>query len=122
MIEFKKSLLNTLCEAASEAHPKEFFAMLGSTKRNKIVDEYVIIPANLGKGSVLVHLNLMPVDLNLVGSIHSHPGYSNSPSREDIRTFSKTGKIHMIIAYPYTIENCQAYDVNGQKIEWKIQD
>lgn len=121
MIEIKRSVVNAIMEAARNTHPKEFFALLGSSDK-KIVDELIVVPAIYGHGHALVRSYLIPTDFSIVGSVHSHPVPSNEPSVPDIESFSRFGEIHLIISWPFNIENIQLYDVFGRPLEWKVID
>ena len=120
MIKIRRGVLEDLCEAAKNTYPNEFLAMLGSTKKNEVIDEYVVVPATYGKMHATVRLDLVPVDFQVVGLVHSHPSYSNAPSQADLNVFKKTGKIHLIIAFPFNITTCRLCDLNGKELEWKV--
>jgi proteasome lid subunit RPN8/RPN11 len=62
---------------------------------------------------------MLPVDFNIVGTVHSHPSPNPNPSNADLELFRKHGKIHIITAKPYTRSSWKAYDFNGN--EKKIQ-
>jgi proteasome lid subunit RPN8/RPN11 len=55
---------------------------------------------------------------NAIGSVHSHPSFSNLPSEQDLRFFNKNPGIHLIICHPFKIENIAAYDYQGKKIKF----
>ncbi len=122
MVQIKKELIETMCEAAKQAYPNEFFALLSSTQKNDIIDEYALIQAQSGKNNVIIQLHLMPIDFNILGSLHSHPSSNTTPSKADLRTFKKTGKVHIIIGYPFTTKTAKMFDVNGKHIEMQIID
>ncbi len=121
MIEFKKEIIEDLFEAAKNTYPREFLALLGSTQKNNFVDEFVVIPASYGKELVHFELGKIPIDKTILGSVHSHPTPNNRPSRADLSTFKKTGKIHLIIAYPFNLDSCALYDTNGKEINWVVK-
>ena len=94
--------------------------MLGSTRKNNTVDEVIMVPAVYGTHHALVKSGHYPLDFNAVGSVHSHPGRSNKPSKADLHSFPKFGSVHLIIAYPFNLESVQAFDVNGREIELEV--
>jgi len=116
MPKIKKSALEDLCIAARNTFPNEFIALLSSSKRNGIIDEFVVLPAVYGDRFASVRLDLMPVDKSIVGSIHSHPGRSALPSPADLGVFKRTGEMHLIIAYPFSFETARAFDAKGKEL------
>jgi len=118
MIFIKRNVLETIIEASKNTFPKEFFALLGSTDK-RVIDEVVVVPAVYGYGHTLIKTGLLPLDFNIVGSVHSHPGPSNMPSNADIKSFATFGQIHLIIAWPFNMNTIEVYDVAGKKLEWE---
>ncbi len=120
MISIKRATLEGLLEAARNTYPNEFFALLGSTHRNSTIDEVVMVPTVYGKAHAIIKSGLVPVDFNIIGSIHSHPGNSNKPSVADLHSFPSFGSVHFIISYPFTIERINVYSARGKELEWKV--
>ena len=136
-IIIEKEVINAILELARMTSPKEFVAFLEgrteskkfsehSKKGNKAVkktlriyglayQEYI---AN--EHSTLARINF-PITSKIVGSVHSHPGPNNHPSRADLQFFSKRGIIHLIISSPYTEQDIQGYNSNGNKIGFEIE-
>ncbi|MEM0360182.1 MAG: Mov34/MPN/PAD-1 family protein [Candidatus Diapherotrites archaeon] len=119
MLCIKKAIVEGILEASKNTYPNEFFALLGSKNRNEIIDEVVIVPAVFGREHAIVRGRL-PVDFRIVGSVHSHPSPDNNPSQEDLVAFSRFGKVHFIISYPFNIGNINVVDSSGKKIEWTV--
>jgi len=119
MIQIKRNVIETIIEAAKNTHPKEFFALLGSTD-GKTIDELIIVPAVYGYGHTLIKAGLIPVDFNIAGSVHSHPGPANVPSNADLHSFPGFGRIHLIIAWPFNIGSIKVFDSAGKELEWKV--
>ncbi len=119
MWRIKGNVLSDLLEAAKRTYPNEFFALLGGSKKEKIIDEIIVVPAEYGRDSTLVKTWLVPFDSRIVGSAHSHPGHYNFPSSADISGFAQFGELHLIMAYPYNLNSTRAFNVNGkeEKIE-----
>ncbi len=115
-IVVKRQILEDMAEAAGNTFPMEFIAMVGSRERNDIIDELVIIPAIFGESHSLLYSSQIPFDKKIVGSVHSHPSPSNYPSRADLESFRKLGKIHFIVSQPFTLESISAFDNNGKKV------
>lgn len=122
MYRVKKSVLEDVLIACKKLYPREFLALLGSKNGNEIIDEFVVLPTDFGDSFSAVYLNMKPFDRKIIGSVHSHPNSSNKPSPGDLRSFPKYGKIHLIIGYPYNIENIAMYDSFGKRIKFEIID
>jgi proteasome lid subunit RPN8/RPN11 len=116
-VVIKKDVVENIIELAMQAYPKEFIMLLkGSAKGKKLViDSLIFQTYHASNESTLVRFDL-PLMSGSVGSVHSHPGASNRPSGADLRFFNKNGFVHLIIAYPYTRETIQAYDLYGNRI------
>lgn len=120
MYVIKKGTLEAVLEAARNTYPHEFFAMLGGDKGRKIIDEFVVVPAVYGKSHALVKAYLIPFDSRILGSVHSHPSPACSPSDADIGSFAKMGEIHLIISYPFRLENARAFNSRGTEEKIRI--
>jgi proteasome lid subunit RPN8/RPN11 len=116
----KKSAAESICEAAKNVYPNEFISMLGGDKKTKTINELVLLPATFGRNFSSIATYLAPIDSSIIGSVHSHPGRFNYPSRGDLGSFSKMGEIHLIISYPFNISNIRAYYVSGKEEQLKI--
>lgn len=120
MIEIKKGTLEALVLAARNTYPNEFIAMLSSKKKNNIIDEYVLLPSTYGRTFSSIRLDLLPYDEHVLGIVHSHPGPNAMPSKADKKAFKKMGKIHLIIASPFTLETVNAFDRNGEQTKLNV--
>ncbi len=119
--KIKRSLLSDLMSAARKVYPDEFIAMLGvSTPLSMVLSEMVVFPAEFGKTHSQLRWDLVPFDPLIVGSVHSHPSHSASPSSADLNAFSRMGKIHLILAYPFSLASFRAYSVRGKLVSIEI--
>lgn len=116
-----KEVIEAIIELAEQTLPKEFIAFLEGKVNKRVLritrlnyQEYVANP------SYTVYKMDFPLTSNIVGTVHSHPGYSNKPSKADLHSFSKKGLVHLIISMPYRVENIKAYDINGNVIEYEV--
>lgn len=116
----KNWTIESIIGAAKNVYPREFAAMLGSKTKNRIIDELVILPADFGDSFSSVYLDTLPFDKSIMGSVHSHPSYNNTPSPEDKRFFKKTGEIHLIICLPFNISSIRAFNAEGKEIELEV--
>ncbi len=116
--KIKKKCLDLIFECAKSSYPNEFGGLLriDSIKKDTIT-ELVMLPGTIsGDAHAIFKLHMLPIDFSIVGTVHSHPSYSNHPSDADIQFFKKTGKIHIIVAIPFNIKSWKAYDFNGDEI------
>ncbi len=119
----KKSLVDDLCEIAEKAYPKESIVLLSGEINDStlLIDEITIKPYYAGNYETLIKMDL-PILNSVVGSIHSHPGFSNKPSRADRHFFNKHGLVHGIISRPYTEETIAFYNKKGREIDYEVVD
>lgn len=118
-----KEVLKTAIAAARESHPHEFIAMLGSSRsRKNHIEELIFLPSISGGVSAIIHMEMLPIGMSVLGTVHSHPSQCPYPSEQDLEAFSKRGRVHIIIAYPYTMESWRAYDSSGNPIKIEVVD
>jgi proteasome lid subunit RPN8/RPN11 len=116
----KKDALDFILGVSGEVYPNEFGAMLRAEKDT--ITEVLIIPGTtFGDSFTSTPMDMIPIDASIIGSFHSHPGKSFSPSDEDINFFGHTGKIHLIARYPYrNINDVAAYNYKGERIPLEL--
>ena len=121
-ILIKRDALDFILGVSREVYPKEFSALLRGTK--EAIGEVLIIPGTVfGNRFASTPLYRAPIDYSIIGSVHSHPGNSFKPSGADIRFFSKTGFVHLILKQPYkSMEDVAAYDKQGNRIELGVEE
>lgn len=108
-----------IMEASLDSYPKEFGAFLRA--EDEIIYEIALLPGTIqGDRHTIFLLYTKPIDFSLVGSVHSHPSGNTHPSDEDLKMFSNTGPIHIIVGYPYGLNNFSAYNRKGEKIQIEI--
>lgn len=119
MYKIKKEVMNLICEAAKDTYPNEFAAFL--RMKYNIVYEIVMLPGTIsGSRSATYQLHMKPIDFTIVGTVHSHPSGVTLPSDADLDLFSKTGKLHIIVGFPFDLTNFSAYDRYGKQIEVEL--
>lgn len=116
-----KPTFESIVIASKKNHPNEFMAFLASKKKNKVIDEIVVVPTFSDSLSASIRTDLLPFDKTIVGTVHSHPSGTSQPSKADLKTFNRTGKIHFIISAPYTLKQLKAFNFKGGKILWKLK-
>lgn len=115
----KKDTLKMALEVAKDNHPKEFAAMMRAV--DGVIIELIFLPGTIGSDrSTLIPMFMKPVDFSIVGSIHSHPSPTLIPSHTDLALFSRTGDVHIIVAYPYTMNDWKAFDRMGNPVNLQL--
>ncbi len=116
-------VLDDVLGAASSSSPREFGALLeGDIQGNTLrITGYVMPHFLSGEGSVLMDIGLLPMTTQTVGSIHSHPMGSPTPSEADIRFFGRNGLVHFIVASPYSRASVKGYDRWGREVEFAVE-
>ena len=117
-----KKVAADICEFAKKSYPLEFISYLKGEKINEnlIIKGLIYQEFKANKNSAFSKMNL-PLLSEVVGTVHSHPSYSNLPSRTDLKLFNKQFGIHLIISYPFLLKNIQAYNPKGKKILLNIK-
>ncbi len=116
-----RGLLEMINEAARDSLPNEFVAMLRA--EDGVIQELLLLPGTLqGEDSATLMMHMMPIDFSVVGTVHSHPGYSNRPSREDLELFRRHGYVHIITCLPYDEGSWRAYDGQGNRMQLPVVD
>jgi proteasome lid subunit RPN8/RPN11 len=116
-LQIPRELVNGIMELARGRHPNETILLLrGKMNKNNIeITESILPPFGVGgKGFATFRTSMLPFDLTLVGTLHSHPSGRLSPSVGDLHNFF--GKVMVIIGPPYKCENLIAYNKSGEKI------
>lgn len=118
-MKIRRAALEFILEAGRNLYPKEFAGLLRGDKNT--IKEVLFLPdTKLRFDSASINLNMLPLDLKVIGSIHSHPGHSNRPSRADLEFFSKLGIVHGIVCQPYNFESLRFYDQDGMEVKVDI--
>lgn len=120
-MKISNGALGLLLEASRSLHPKEFTGQLRI--ENDTITEVLIIPAStFGEGFAITRLDMVPIDYSILGTVHSHPGDRNEPSRADLRYFRKRGNVHLIVRYPYGgLGDVAAYDNSGERVDLELE-
>ncbi len=115
----KRATLKMAMEVAKDTYPKEFAAMMRAM--DGVITELLFLPGTIGADrSATIPLYMEPIDFSIVGSLHSHPSPYPIPSKADLAMFSRTGDVHIIVAYPYTMDSWKAYNRDGKEIELEV--
>jgi proteasome lid subunit RPN8/RPN11 len=117
-----REVLDSLLAYARMSHPAEAIALLrGSVKKGVVIVRELVIPPGALHGETFSAFqpSLLPLDMSVVGSAHSHPSSDPTPSTQDLLNF--VGAIGIIVAYPYEgPSNIMAYDSRGKALEVEV--
>jgi len=121
-ITIEREVVEEIIQIARQSHPLEFMAMLeGKVSAGTLrINGLVFVPGDTSNHGAVMKLFMMPMTTGTVGSVHSHPIPSATPSSEDLHFFAKNGLFHLIIADPYIEESIVGYDTFGDVINYKI--
>ena len=123
-VRVDREVLESVIYYSKKAYPNEFLAFFDGEIKDKIlyITSLLFVPGETCETGALVHTELIPMNTKYWGSVHSHPGPSASPSKADLKTFSKNGYFHMIVCLPYSFETFKAYDRYGNHLDYSIGD
>jgi proteasome lid subunit RPN8/RPN11 len=108
----RRALTSALASARS-AYPNEFGGVLRADPPG-VIGELLLLPGTTaGRRHANFHLYMLPADLTVVGTVHSHPSGALHPSDADTRLFRSWGRRHLILGAPYGPGSWRAYDGNG---------
>jgi proteasome lid subunit RPN8/RPN11 len=108
----RRALDSALASGAS-AYPNEFGGVLRADPPG-VISELLLVPGGTaGRRHANFRLYMLPADLTVVGSVHSHPSGALRPSDADLQLFRNWGRRHIIVGAPYGQGSWRAYDSNG---------
>ncbi|MBL7117547.1 MAG: Mov34/MPN/PAD-1 family protein [Candidatus Syntrophoarchaeum sp.] len=115
-----KDTLGFILEVSKSNHPREFIGMLCADA--DVITDVFFLPGTVSSDeNAIIRLDMMPMGLDYVGSVHSHPHpAAMRPSEQDLLTFSKTGNCHIITFYPYEEDSWRCYNSKGEERELEI--
>ncbi|MFB6282606.1 MAG: Mov34/MPN/PAD-1 family protein [Halobacteria archaeon] len=126
-----RETLDFVFEACRDTHPNEFIGIMKGTEASdigvdrdgQVVTEVMVIPGTKsGRTRATLRDDMIPLNLGGVGTVHSHPSGVPEPSKEDLITFSKKGKRHIIVASPYMMDSWQCFDSSGEPVDIEVLD
>ncbi len=112
--------LDSALASARSALPNEFGGVLRADPPG-VISELLFVPGGTaGRSHANIHLYMLPADLSVVGSVHSHPSGALIPSGADLRLFRHWGRRHLILGAPYGPGSWRAYDGNGDETTLEV--
>ena len=116
-------LLESALDLARELHPQEVILLLrGKVNQGEIrIEDFLLPPfASAGLDFARFPSHMLPIDFSIVGTAHSHPSGSVSPSVADLNHFY--GKVMLILAYPYKKTRVAAYNSRGELLSFRLEN
>jgi len=114
--------VESLLAYAREAYPREGILLLrGKSRRRDIHITDVLIPplATHARSFSSFPLQMLPLDLSVVGTAHSHPSGASTPSLPDLNNFY--GRIMVIIGAPFRSErDIGVFNQDGEPITFEV--
>lgn len=107
--------LDSALASARSAYPNEFGGVLRADPPG-VISELLLLPGTTaGHRHANFQLYMLPADLTVVGTVHSHPSGALHPSDADLQLFRSWGRRHLILGAPYGSGSWRAYDSNGEE-------
>lgn len=115
-----RHVLDSALASARSAYPNEFGAVLRADPPG-LVSELLLIPGTTaGRRHANFQFYMLPADLAVVGTVHSHPSGALHPSDADTRLFRNWGRRHLILGSPFGPGSWRAYDSNGRPVDLPV--
>ncbi len=110
-----RAALDSALANAASSYPNEFGGVLRADPPG-VISEILHVPGTTaGRRHANFQLYMLPVDLTVVGTVHSHPSGALQPSDADLRLFRSWGRRHLILGRPFAAGSWRAYDGNGEE-------
>ncbi len=108
-----RHVLDSALASASSSYPNEFGGVLRADPPG-VIGELLLLPGTTaGRRHANFRLYMLPADLTVVGTVHSHPSGALHPSDADLQLFRNWGSRHLILGAPFGPGSWRAYDGNG---------
>lgn len=115
----RRALVSALASGRS-SYPNEFGGVLRADPPG-VISELLLLPGTTaGKRHANFQLYMLPADLTVVGTVHSHPSGALHPSDADLRLFRSWGRRHIILGAPFGPGSWRAYDSNGEETRLEV--
>ena len=117
----RRALSSALASARS-AYPNEFGGVLRADPPG-VISELLMLPGTTaGRRHANFRLYMLPADLTVVGTVHSHPSGALHPSDADLQLFRNWGRRHIILGAPFGPGSWRAYDGNGDEARMNVRE
>lgn len=116
----RRALASALASGRS-AYPNEFGGVLRADPPG-VISELLLLPGTTaGRSHANFRLYMLPADLTVVGTVHSHPSGALHPSDADVQLFRNWGQRHIILGAPFGPGSWRAYDGNGEEVRLEVR-
>jgi proteasome lid subunit RPN8/RPN11 len=112
--------LDSALACAHSAYPNEFGGILRADEPDTISELLLLPGTTAGRRHANFKLHMIPVDLGVSGTVHSHPSGALHPSEADVTLFRHWGKRHLILGSPFSRGSWRAYDGNGREVHLDV--
>ena len=112
--------LDSALACARSIYPNEFGGILRSDPPGTISELLLLPGTTSGHRHANFQLQMLPVDLHVAGSVHSHPSGALHPSQADLTLFRHWGRRHQILGAPFGPGSWRAYDGNGEEVSLEV--
>lgn len=120
-MKVSRDLLDFALAMAKSSMPNEMLGLL--RKEGDVVTDLVLAPqTTANEVQVFYHEESLPIDPDVVGSVHSHPNGVTYPSDTDLQMFRSRGRVHIILGAPYGPDDWRAFDRQGDEIKVDVVD
>ena len=113
-----RALLDSAREMDDVGGGREFVAVL--REEDGVIREFFFLPFSSTTRSASLRMDVMPIDLHIAGSAHSHPTGALRPSDADLRFFPALGRYHLILGPPFSETSWRCFTSDGQPCELEV--
>ncbi len=112
--------LHSALSSARSAYPNEFGGVFRADPPGTISELLMLPGTTAGRRHANFQLYMLPADLTVAGTVHSHPSGALHPSDADLRLFRNWGRRHLILGAPFGPGSWRAYDGNGNETTLRV--
>jgi proteasome lid subunit RPN8/RPN11 len=113
-----RALLESAREVDGEGGGREFVAVL--REEDGVIREFLFLPFTSTTRSASLRYDLMPLDIHVAGSAHSHPNGVLRPSDADLRFFPALGRYHIILGPPFSETSWRCFTSDGSPCDLEV--
>lgn len=117
----QRRCLDSALACARSAYPNEFGGVLRADPADTISELLLLPGTTAGKRHANFQLWMLPVDLSIAGTVHSHPSGALHPSEADVTLFRHWGRRHLILGWPFDAGCWRAYNGNGLETPLEVK-
>ncbi len=119
-MKIARETLQVILEVCKSTAPLEFAGMLSA--KDDVITEVIIVPGTESSDESAVMEIFMLPNIRTVGSVHSHPSGSITPSGADLELFVRQGLVHIIVGAPFDLKSWKCYDKDGMQVKLDVVD